>query len=113
MNIWRLNVKATQIGECINSQKFAIDARPRNPEMQRGDILLLQMVSADANRLDKRNERIEFALIFDHYEEDHDGSISSHYWPHAGKTWRWILHCSDIIQAIPCHPFSLSLLLQQ
>jgi hypothetical protein len=104
MNIWRLNVKETQIGECIRSKKFAFDTKPRYPEIDTGDYLLLQLVSADAARLEKSNARIEFALIFDHYEEDYDGSISAHYWPKAGKTWRWILHCTDII---PTVPFSL------
>ena len=104
MNIWRLNVKETQIGECIHNRLFAIRTRPRNPEIQKGDILLLQRVSTDAKKLGKENSRVEIALVFDHYQEDYDGSISNHYWPQAGKTWRWILHCSDII---PTAPFSL------
>lgn len=104
MDIWRLNVKETQIGECIQSKLFAIETKPRNPEIQKGDILLLQLVSADAKRLGKKNSRVEFALTFDHYEEDYDGAISFHYWPQAGKKWRWILHCIDII---PTAPFSL------
>ena len=104
MNIWRLNVRETQIGECIQSKLFAIETRPRNPEIQKGDILLLQLVSVDAKRLGKEHAKVEFALVFDHYEEDYDGLISNHYWPQAGKTWRWILHCSDII---PTAPFSM------
>jgi 5-methylcytosine-specific restriction endonuclease McrA len=101
MNIWRLNVKETQISECIKSMKFAIDVKPKVPEIQKGDPLLLQLVSVDAIRTDKKNSRIEFALIFDHYSYDHDGSVSKYYWPHAGKTWKWILHCSEIIPTIP------------
>jgi hypothetical protein len=105
MNIWRLNVKEAQITECIRSKKFAFLNKPRNPEIQRGDMLLLQLVEADARRLSKSKARIEFALVFDHYEEDYDGSISRYFWPNAGRTWRWVLHCSDIIPTIP---FSLS-----
>ena len=101
MNVWRLNVKETQVGECIQYRLFAFRTRPTNPEIQKGDILLLQLVSVHARKLGKENSRIEFALVFDHYTEDYDGSISSHYWPHAGKTWRWILHCSDIITTVP------------
>ena len=101
MNIWRLNVKETQIGECIHSKKFAIAGRPTNPTIQPGDILLLQLVAADADRLGKRNSRIEYALIFDHYEHDPDGNISRYYWPHADKTWSWIIHCSDMIVTAP------------
>ncbi|MDD5529721.1 MAG: HNH endonuclease signature motif containing protein [bacterium] len=101
MNIWRLNVRSTQITECINSWKFALDSKPRNPEIQKGDVLLLQLVASDADKFDKRNSRIEFALYFDHYEQDYDGAISKYYWPNAGKTWHWILHCNGMTSTIP------------
>jgi 5-methylcytosine-specific restriction endonuclease McrA len=101
MNIWRLNVRETQIDECVNSYMFAVDRRPRNPEIQRGDLLLLQLVLSDAKKRNKENKRIEYALIFDHYAEDYDGTISRYYWPMAGKTWRWILYCSEIVTTIP------------
>ncbi|MDD2890878.1 MAG: HNH endonuclease [bacterium] len=104
MNIWRLNVRTSQITECIHSKKFALDSKPRNPEIQKGDILLLQLVASDADKFDKRDSRIEFALYFDHYEDDYDGTISKYYWPNAGKTWHWILHCNRITS-----PFSFSL----
>jgi hypothetical protein len=104
MNIWRLNVRETQIQSCIRHKKFAIAGRPRNPEIEKGDYLLLQLVATDASRLSKGNSRIEFALIFDHYEYDSDGSISRHFWPDADKTWPWIIDCSDIL---PTVPFSL------
>jgi 5-methylcytosine-specific restriction endonuclease McrA len=104
MNIWRLNVRETQIQSCIRHKKFAIAVKPRSPEIDKGDYLLLQLVASDASRLSKRNSRIEFALIFDHYEYDPDGSKSRLYWPDADKTWPWIMHCSDII---PTVPFSL------
>lgn len=101
MKIWRLNVRETQIGECIHHKKFAISARPKNPEIQKGDILLLQLVSSDAVKLDRQDARVEFALIFDHYEYDHDGAISQAYWPNAEKTWPWIMHCNEIVPTIP------------
>lgn len=104
MNIWRLNVRETQITECIQYKLFAIETKPRNPEIQKGDFLLLQLVSTDARKRGKENSRVEFALEFDHYQEDHDGLASKYYWPQAGRTWRWILHCSDIV---PTVPFSL------
>jgi len=101
MNIWRLNVREIQIAECIHWRKFAFDNPPRNPEVQKGDVLLLQLVLADARKFGKENNRIEFALIFDHYEEDHNGTASAYYWPKAGKAWRWILFCSDVVPTIP------------
>jgi len=101
INIWRLNVKETQIGVCIQDKLFAIETKPRNPEIQRGDILLLQLVSTDAKKQSKENSRVEYALVFDHYEEDYNGIISNHYWPQAERTWRWILHCSGIITTAP------------
>jgi 5-methylcytosine-specific restriction endonuclease McrA len=101
MNIWRLNVRETQIVECIKYKKFAIDKRPKNPEIQKGDILLLQLVVYDASQLDKKDTRIEFALVFDHLIEDFNGSMSSLYWPRANKTWHWILECSEIVTTVP------------
>jgi hypothetical protein len=103
-NLWRLNVRATQIEECIRTSLFAVDRRPRNPELARGDYLLLQLVKADAERQGKGTERIEFALVFDRLVEDVDGSQSRVHWPRAGKTWRYILECSD---TVPTVPFSL------
>lgn len=38
MNIWRLNVKETQIQSCIRHKKFTIVARPRNPEIENGEL---------------------------------------------------------------------------
>lgn len=104
MNIWRLNVNETQIDACITNKLFALSSRPN---IQEGDLLLLQLNKANAIRTGKNTSRIEYALIFDHYEEDYDGSISRNYWPVAGKTWDWILHCSDIIALFP---FSLEYL---
>ena len=100
MNIWRLNVRETQIASCIHNRKFAISNRPKNPEIASGDILLLQLVLSDANRLGKRDTRIEYVLMFDRFVYDHNGMISHNYWPDAGKTWPWIMHCSEIIPTI-------------
>lgn len=100
----RLNVRFAQIEECIRKSLFAIDGLPGSPPLQRGEPMLLQLVKEDARRLRREASRIEFALIFDHYEEDPRGEISRRHWPRAGKTWRYILHCSE---TIPTIPFSL------
>jgi hypothetical protein len=100
----RLNVQFTQIEECIRLSLFAVDTLPRNPPLERGEELLLQLVKQDAVKLGKEHQRIEFALIFDWVEPDPTGEISRRHWPKAGKTWKYILHCSE---TIPCVPFSL------
>lgn len=43
-------------------------------------------------------------MIFDHVEEDVSGQVSRLHWPNAGRTWKYILHCS---QTVPTIPFSL------
>jgi hypothetical protein len=100
----RLNVRFTQIEECIRLSLFAVDMLPKNPPLQPGEELLLQLVREDAAGLGKLDSRIEFALIFDHVEEDPTGQISREHWPNAGKTWKYILHCSE---TVPTIPFSL------
>jgi hypothetical protein len=80
---------------------FAVD---RLPFLQIGEILLLQLVKSEARDLGKEHARIEFALIYEHYEVDYTGEISRLHWPLAGKTWRYILFCSE---TIPTVPFSL------
>ncbi len=97
----RLNVRQTQIRECIERSIFAVD---RFPNFKAGEILLLQLVKEEARKLEKLNSRIEFALVYSHYEIDHSGEISRRHWPKAGKTWRYILFCSE---TIPTVPFSL------
>jgi len=97
----RLNVQFSQIEECIRTSLFAVDMLPVNPPLQPGEELLLQLTKADAESLGKLDGRIEFALIFDHYAEDRDGAISRTRWPNAGKTWKYILHCSETIPTIP------------
>lgn len=106
-NLWRLNVRHSQIEECIRTSLFAFDRRTRNPEMAPGDYLLLQLVKQDATKLGKTGARIEFALVFERLVRDHDGSRSRAHWPHAGKTWRYIVECSE---TVPTAPFSLGTL---
>jgi hypothetical protein len=105
----RLNVQFSQIEECIQKALFAVDALPRNPPLQPGELLLLQLVKADSDRLGKSESRIEFALVFDHAIPDVDGSISRQHWPKAGKAWRHILVCRDTISSIPFSLERLSL----
>jgi len=97
----RLNVKQSQIRECIEESLFAVNQVPR---FHKGEILLLQLVKDEAREYGKLHERIEFALVYDRYEIDHTGEISRRHWPNAGKTWKYILICSD---TIPTIPFSL------
>ena len=100
----RLNVRFAQIEECIRTALFAVDSLPRNPPLERGEILLLQLVKEDAERLGKVNRRVEFALVFDRVRADPTGSESRAHWPNAGKTWKYILECSE---TVPTIPFSL------
>jgi hypothetical protein len=99
--VQRLNVKQSQIRECIENSLFAVDTIPR---FTKGEILLLQLVKQEAILTGKLHSRIEFALVYDHYEVDHTGEISRSHWPMAGKTWKYILFCSE---TIPTIPFSL------
>lgn len=105
----RLNVQFSQIEECVSTALFALDALPRNPPLQKGELLLLQLTKDDAGRLGKLNQRVEFALVFDHVEEDPTGVVSRRHWPQAEKTWRYILHCSGTVTAIPFSLENLSL----
>lgn len=100
----RLNVRDAQIEVCIRESMFALSDIPRNPELQPGEILLLQLVKGDALRLAKLDSRIDFALVFDRLEPDHDGTISRTYWPNEGREWGWIVYGSA---TIPTIPFSL------
>lgn|GEM_PF-506468 len=100
----RLNVRLAQIDECIRSSMFALDVRPANPALERGELLLLQLVKQDAILTEKLRSRIDFALVFDRIEPDVDGSISRHHWPNEGRTWRWIVYG---LMTVPTIPFSL------
>lgn len=100
----RLNVRRAQIDECIRSSMFALSTRPTNPELQRGELLLLQLVKQEALQLGKLQSRIDFALVFDRIERDYDGTISRSHWPDEGRTWDWIVYGS---MTVPTIPFSL------
>lgn len=100
----RLNVKLAQIEECIRTSLFAVEALPRTHPLEKGELLLLQLVLDDARRLGKEDSRVDFALVFERAEPDPDGSLSRAHWPNAGKTWRYILRCSE---TLPTIPFSL------
>lgn len=100
----RLNVREAQIDECIRESMFALSENPRNPELQVGELLLLQLTMSDARRLGKVHRRVNFALIFDRIERDHDGSISRKHWPNEGRVWNWIVYGSA---TVPLIPFSL------
>jgi HNH endonuclease len=100
----RLNVRLTQFQKCVDESLFAIATNPVNPPLAQGELLLLSLTSADAQRLGKQHSRIEFAVVFDHLEADSDGSKSRFYWPEADKTWPWIVYGSG---TIPTMPFSL------
>lgn len=100
----RLNVREAQIDECIRESMFALSDNPRNPALQPGEPLLLQLTITDARRLGKVGQRINFALIFDRIERDYDGSISRRHWPNEGRVWNWIVYGSA---TVPTIPFSL------
>lgn len=100
----RLNVREAQIDECIRESMFALSDLPRNPPLQPGELLLLQLVMIDARRLGKVHRRVNFALVFDRVERDYDGSISRQHWPNEGRTWDWIIYGSA---TVPTIPFSL------
>lgn len=100
----RLNVRFTQIEECIRTSLFAVDVLPRHPPLSSGEEMLLQLVLQDARQLGKEHARVEFALIFQEARPDPTGEISRQHWPNAGKTWAWILYCSE---TLPTVPFSL------
>jgi hypothetical protein len=72
----RMNVRFTQIEECIRKSLFAIDVLPRNPLP--GEELLLQLVKEDAVAMGKEASRIEFALIFESVLPDPMGELSRH-----------------------------------
>jgi HNH endonuclease len=100
----RLNVRAAQIDECIRTSMFAFSVKPQNPELQLGELLLLQLVKTEAARLGKLDSRIDFALVFDHLEPDYAGTISRLHWPKESRTWPWIMYGSA---TVPTIPFSL------
>jgi len=83
---------------------FALRTRPQNPDLEKGELLLLQLVKTDAIRLGKVHARIEFALVFDHLEPDYGGTLSRKHWPAEGRVWNWIVYGAATIST---KPFSL------
>ncbi|MCO5178141.1 MAG: HNH endonuclease [Thermomicrobiales bacterium] len=100
----RLNVRLAQIDQCIRSSMFALSVRPTNPELEPGELLLLQLVKQEATLHEKLRSRIDFALVFDRLERDYNGTISRQYWPNEGRTWNWIVYGN---MTVPTIPFSL------
>lgn len=100
----RLNVHSAQLDECIQRSLFAISFRPQSQGLYAGEPLLLQLVKDEARKQGKEHARINFALIFDHLERDHDGSISRAHWPAEQRVWDWIVYGSA---TVPTVPFSL------
>jgi len=100
----RLNVRLAQIDECIRSSMFALSQRPANPELEQGELLLLQLVKQEAAQEEKLRSRIDFALVFERLERDYDGTLSRLHWPNENRTWNWIVYGS---MTVPTIPFSL------
>jgi len=96
----RLNVREAQIDTCIRFSMFALSQRPTNPELEFGELLLLQLVKGKRNS----HERINFALQFEELIPDNDGSISRAFWPNENRVWNWIVKGSA---TVPTIPFSL------
>jgi hypothetical protein len=105
----QLNVRAAQIDECIQTSMFAFSVRPQHPELQPGELLLLQLVKTEAARLGKLHSRVDFALVFERLERDYDGTISRLHWPRENRTWPWIVYGSATVPTIPFSPEDLDL----
>ena len=96
----RLNVRQAQIDECIQKSMFAINSKPQNPELQPGELLLFQLVKQEAGQLHKLSSRIDFGLVFNRLERDHDGTISRLHRPAEGRIWNWIINGGDISRRV-------------
>ncbi|HEU4415753.1 MAG TPA: hypothetical protein VFT65_13280 [Candidatus Angelobacter sp.] len=90
-----------QLEACKKKIMFALHNKPKNPELHHGELLLLQLIKGEAEKLDKTNGRIEFILVFDHLQPDPDGKISRKNWPSEDRVWKWILYCSEIFSTTP------------
>ncbi len=102
--MFRLNVRAGQLQECVSRGMFALSGKPR---ISAGEVLLLQLKKSDWQAERGNEGRIRHALIFQHAVHDTDGSLSRQHWPHADKTWPWILYSSAVLNS---KPFSLEAL---
>ena len=58
----RMNVRSSQIEECIRTSLFAVDELPRTHPLVHGELLLLQLAKDDARREGKLSSRVEYAL---------------------------------------------------
>lgn len=96
--MYRLNVAAEQIEECVNKGMFALSYKP---QIEVGEILLLQLKKSDWRLQGATGGRIQHALVFQRCEHDQEGNISREHWPNAGKTWLWILYSSAALEVTP------------
>lgn len=96
--MYRLNVAAEQIEECINKGMFALSFKP---QIKEGEILLLQLKKNDWKQQGANGGRIQHALVFQRCEFDEEGLISRSHWPNAEKVWPWILYSSSVLDVIP------------
>lgn len=99
--MYRLNVAAEQIEECIRQGMFALTFKP---QISAGEILLLQLKKSDWEAQGSVGGRIEHALVFQRAEQDQEGLLSRKHWPNAGKIWPWIIYSSAVLDI---EPFSL------
>src|SRR5436305_2976217 len=99
--MWRLNTQETQIDICIEKSVYAISRPRKNPAMYPGELLLLQLVENKIKHRHRLKYKINFAIVFDHLEQDIDGTLSRLYWPDAGQTWPWVIIGSATIPTVP------------
>lgn len=96
--MYRLNVAANQIEECINKGMFALSSEPK---IKAGEILLLQLKKSDWLSQGAKSGRIKHALVFQYCKNDPQGRISREHWPNAEKTWKWIVYASAVLDVTP------------
>lgn len=96
--MYRLNVAANQIEECINKGMFALSSKPK---IKAGEILLLQLKKSDWLSQGAKSGRIKHALVFQYCKNDPEGRISREHWPNAEKTWKWVVYASAVLDVIP------------
>lgn len=99
--MYRLNVAAEQIEECVKQGMFALTFKPK---ISVGEILLLQLKKSDWKAQGAIGGRIQHALVFQRAEQDQDGVLSKKHWPKAEKIWPWIIYSSAVLDV---EPFSL------
>jgi hypothetical protein len=101
----RLSVKAAHMDVCIEKSVYGL--KPKEPHLQRGELLLLQEVVGRRGLI--LDYQTNFALVFDHIaydgSYDDDTTVIRHLWPNASPNWWWILYGSA---TIPTIPFSLN-----